>query len=51
MERKEEYSWLELENYLDEENRLTVRYDCEMPEEYMYEMLLPAFSIVGKEVP
>lgn len=51
MECKEEYSWLELENYLDEENRLTVRYDCEMPEEYMYEMLLPAFSIVGKEVP
>lgn len=50
VDKKSEYNRAELRDFLDEENRLTVRYEDNKTEEYHYEVLLPDFSVVGREI-
>lgn len=49
MEQKTEYDRSELNDYLNEHNCLTVRYEDATTEEYQYEILLPCFSAVGRK--
>ncbi len=48
--RKQTYDRQELRPYLDEENRLTVRYAMTEMESYYYEVFLPDFAVVGREM-
>jgi len=45
------FSREELRDYLDEENRLTVRYVADMEEDYKYELLLPWPAVLGRNLP
>lgn len=49
MEQKGEYAAGEIEDYLDQDNRLTIRYISNIAEEYTYEQLLPRIAVTGRK--
>lgn len=39
----------ELADYLDENNRLVIRYEADIMEDYIYELLLPRIAAIGRK--